>query len=618
MNTQKQIFLIVVLFFAFVGGCAAYTSIDLTVRAPDQEDWHFDQSVERGALLFANNCRTCHGNSGQGGVGPQLNKPDFKNQDPLVLTRNKELIRRTISCGRAGTRMPAWLQANGGPLNSVQVEHLVDFITAPENAKDEEGNPTSQGWNEALDFAHNLNRATTIAVAGDTLATIAQAHGAGYQELADANGLKVTDPIAHGDTVKIPANNKYDEREVKVLKDNQDVAKVANSYFVGAAIIADLNNLNYKIDYKALTFTLLDENGNVETGLLPGETLELPEGATYIVKAGDTITSIAEVHGVSASQVKQLNPEFLGNLNNDDPIDAERKLNIGTNPVYIARGGDTWGTIATQHGMKAEDLVSLNGATVESDVPIGAEIKLAPDARYTVQKGDTLQTIADKHKLALQELARLNNLQPDDVISPQVQLEMPKINAYVVQGQSLDDISQVYSNVTAESLAQANNIQPDAVLRVGAPLKLPEDAWGSAPPAATNPGTGCVQYAVPNSVYDQITGSVTPAPSVTPPAQVSTQVRIESSQVTPGFDWVVTADGTAQPPNQGVVSMNAPASITFANVVGLHTITVNGKKDDGDFGPAAGVTRTLTFNDAGEYLFTCDYHPDMKAWLFVK
>jgi mono/diheme cytochrome c family protein len=351
LNTQKQIFLIVVLFFAFVGGCAAYTSIDLTVRAPDQEDWHFDQSVERGALLFANNCRTCHGNSGQGGVGPQLNKPDFKNQDPLVLAKNTELLRRTISCGRAGTRMPAWLQANGGSLNSVQVEHLVDFISAPENAKDEEGNPTSQGWNEALDFAHNLNHGTTVAISGDTLATIAQAHGAGYQELADANGLKVTDPIAHRDTVTIPANNKYEEREVKILKDNQDVARVANSYFVGAAMIADLNNLNHKIDYKALTFTLLDENGKVLTGLQPGETLELPEGATH--RQGWRHDQLyRRGHGVNASQVKQLNPDSSAASTTTTQSMPSASWTSARTPIYIARGGDTWGTIATQHGMK--------------------------------------------------------------------------------------------------------------------------------------------------------------------------------------------------------------------------------------------------------------------------
>ena len=51
MNTQKQIILIVALTFIFVGGCAAYTAIDLPIRAEDQQDWTRDQSLERGAIV---------------------------------------------------------------------------------------------------------------------------------------------------------------------------------------------------------------------------------------------------------------------------------------------------------------------------------------------------------------------------------------------------------------------------------------------------------------------------------------------------------------------------------------------------------------------------------------
>jgi hypothetical protein len=201
------------------------------------------------------------------------------------------------------------------------------------------------------------------------------------------------------------------------------------------------------------------------------------------------------------------------------------------------------------------------------------------------------------------------------VISPQVELEMPKINAYVVQGQSLDDVSQVYSNVTAESLAQANNIQPDAVLRVGAPLTLPEDAWGSAPPAATNPGAGCVQYAVPNSVYNQITGSVTPAPSVTPPAEVSRRCD-RSVAGYPGFDWLVTADGNASRRTRAPFR-RMPRLDHLRERGGPPYHHRNGKKDDGDFGPAWRDTHT-DVQRPGSIPVHVHYHPDMKAWLFVK
>ena len=193
MNTQKQVFLIVVLFFVLAGGCAAYTVIDLPVRAERQSDYFFSESVERGALLYANNCRTCHGIKGEGGVGLPVNKADFQDPDPLKLKANRELLKRTMYCGRAGTLMPAWLNTNGGALTDRQIEHVVDLITSPVEIayQDEEGNPTSKGWTEAVEFAHNLNREASVIVGGDTLDTIAAAHAIGHTELAELNGLSI-------------------------------------------------------------------------------------------------------------------------------------------------------------------------------------------------------------------------------------------------------------------------------------------------------------------------------------------------------------------------------------------------------------------------------------------
>ena len=130
MNTHKQIVLIVALSFLFVGACAAYSAIDLPLRSPRQSAYFQSESIDRGALLFANNCRTCHGIKGQGGVGLPLNKPDFKNQDPLILVANQALIHTTLFCGRAGTLMPPWLNTNGGSLNTEQIQHLIDLREA--------------------------------------------------------------------------------------------------------------------------------------------------------------------------------------------------------------------------------------------------------------------------------------------------------------------------------------------------------------------------------------------------------------------------------------------------------------------------------------------------------
>lgn len=528
MNTQKQIVLIVALMFIFVGGCAAYAAIDLPIRAPDQQEWTEEQSIERGALLFANNCRTCHGNKGDGGVGPALNRADFQDQDPLVLKQNRDLVRRTLQCGRAGTLMPAWLDKNGGSLNAIQIEHLVNLITAPATEEDAFGNPTNFGWTEAEHFAHNLNLHTTAVVGGDTLSLIARAHGIGPSTLAALNDLPVEGTLEEGITLKMPPNRALpDGYTYKVYKDNETITKIAEAHFVGATIIADLNQLDYQFTVKrgVATMELLSADGQPRAGLFPGEKLALPAGAIYLVTPGDTVAAIAERHGISEAALVAENRDALG-------------------------------------GLEA-----------------GAEI-------------------------------------PEEV----TELKLPKIDGYVVQGQSLDDVAQTLSSTTASMLAEANGLKPDDIVAIGTSLHIPEDSWGSAPPDQKNPGTACVQWAVPQSVFDTLpgVGTATPAAEPAEPAEISTNVTIFATQTVPEFDWIIEADGVRSESNAGAVKVARGTGILFENVAGLHTITINGVADKPDIGPAAGDKRTITFNEPGKFVITCDYHPAMKGWVWVE
>ena len=618
MNTQKQILLIVILFFTFVGGCAAYSIIDLPYRAGNQADYQKSESIERGALLFANNCRTCHGIRGEGHVGPQLNKPEFQNQDPLVLAANRALLTTTLTCGRAGTLMPAWLNTNGGSLNAIQLQHLVDLITAPaeEGVTDAEGNPTNKGWEEAVEFAHNLNHESNALVGGDTLDTIAKQHNIGYQQLADMNNVPATGNLQAGTTLQMPGFKTMPDGYVyHVYNDNETVTKIADSQHVGALMIADLNNIPYKfsVSKDKTDFTLLDDKGTAVPGLFPGTELKLPEGATYTVRSGDTLDAIATQHGVSTSAIKDLNPEVLGSVTDTKaPLNSERKLKLPEGTKAILGPGQTLGAVATSHGLKVEDLESANNITPGQPAPAGAALTLPPNTQYTIQTGDTLASVAAAHGITVDALAAANNLKPTDPISPDVIIKLPTIDKYMVAGQTLDEIAKGFSNVTAESLAEANGIPANAILRVGQKLALPEDAFGTAPPNTLNPGTACVQHAITNTAFEQLTGAATPEAEVTPPATQAKAVTIEAH----ADDWTVTADGQAQAANKGVVSIAKGTAVTFDNKQGLHTIDINGKKDGENF--KQGETRTITFADTGAFKITCEFHPNMLADVFVQ
>jgi mono/diheme cytochrome c family protein len=79
-----------------------------------------DGDADNGKTLFGQYCAVCHGYDGQGRVGATLSDW-FASIDPQAF------VRATVSDGVAGT-MPAFSQANGGPLTEQQIDDLAAYI----------------------------------------------------------------------------------------------------------------------------------------------------------------------------------------------------------------------------------------------------------------------------------------------------------------------------------------------------------------------------------------------------------------------------------------------------------------------------------------------------------
>ncbi|MBL8057047.1 MAG: c-type cytochrome [Anaerolineales bacterium] len=171
-----------------VFGFVAVTEQD---RMASFERAYNSRTIEAGAALFQNNCVSCHGDQGQGGAGPALNAVDLFNG-----VRLKEIgwqgtleayLRGAINAGRPRAsaafqndpqRMPAWGQANGGPLRSDQVESLVAYI---------------MNWSEAFkDASGKIPTATATpnpnAVGSDINVELPAGDAANGQLLATAKG----------------------------------------------------------------------------------------------------------------------------------------------------------------------------------------------------------------------------------------------------------------------------------------------------------------------------------------------------------------------------------------------------------------------------------------------
>lgn len=103
--------------------------------------------VNRGAMLYAENCVICHGPIGEGVVGPPLLRQEWREGTDLEMEATREFLIRTIARGRGGradtswtfnpdgtieshTAMPVFGKDNGGPFNEQQVEDLAVFLMA--------------------------------------------------------------------------------------------------------------------------------------------------------------------------------------------------------------------------------------------------------------------------------------------------------------------------------------------------------------------------------------------------------------------------------------------------------------------------------------------------------
>ncbi len=75
-----------------------------------------------GAATYFENCTICHGLQAEGVTGPALRNNKF------IKAANDQAVASVISQGRAGTEMPAWQIANGGPLTAAQIANVVAFL----------------------------------------------------------------------------------------------------------------------------------------------------------------------------------------------------------------------------------------------------------------------------------------------------------------------------------------------------------------------------------------------------------------------------------------------------------------------------------------------------------
>lgn len=94
--------------------------------------------------------------------------------------------------------------------------------------------------------------------------------------------------------------------------------------------------------------------------------------------------------------------------------------------VYMVKKSDIVGTIAKDHGVTQDAIISVNKLRNTRSMQIGQILKIPSinGILYTAKKGDTPESIADKYRVSLEKIALANNI-TDNIVSAGAVLFLP-------------------------------------------------------------------------------------------------------------------------------------------------------------------------------------------------
>jgi LysM repeat protein len=163
------------------------------------------------------------------------------------------------------------------------------------------------------------------------------------------------------------------------------------------------------------------------------------QGQVHVVQQGETLSSIAARYGTTPQAIASAN-----GLANANYIYAGQRLTIpssggstATGGTYIVRAGDTLSSIAARYGTTASAIAGANGLANVNYIYAGQRLVIAGGGGgggsqapgggqvYTVQRGDTLASIAYRYGTTMWAIASANGLANPNYIYPGQQLRIP-------------------------------------------------------------------------------------------------------------------------------------------------------------------------------------------------
>lgn len=151
-----------------------------------------------------------------------------------------------------------------------------------------------------------------------------------------------------------------------------------------------------------------------------------------VVKRGETLSEIADRYGTSVNRLMEMN-----GLRNANDLWAGSRIKVpgnvysgGGSGNYTVKAGETLSEIADRYGTSVDRLVQLNGLRDANDLWAGSRIQVpGASARprvavnknaktHRVQPGESLSSIADRYGVSMQRLIAINGISnPNQVMA---------------------------------------------------------------------------------------------------------------------------------------------------------------------------------------------------------
>jgi LysM repeat protein len=265
------------------------------------------------------------------------------------------------------------------------------------------------------------------------------------------------------------------------------------------------------------------------------------------------------------------------------PLTVLAVSGVQAQQVVTVRSGETLSEIADRHGVSLTRLMQANGITKPDHVEIGQRLTIPGSgstartasssggtqgtAPYTVKSGETLSEIADRFNTTTARLIQINRISDPDLVMSGTRLQVPltaqrsapsaasapavnrNASEHVVQsGENLSLIAERYGT-SVSRLVALNQLDDPELVQAGTRLKL----RGTPPAARSTPPTAAKPTPAPSTAAAQPKAAqpaaAQPAPtSAQPSGSATTPAAITAaSAAVPSASASAAATSTVQP-----------------------------------------------------------------------